>query len=41
LGCTINGDGFITSLESSGGIEDAPTYSVSIEGTGALTQNDI
>ena len=40
-GYTITGDGFITSLEISGGTEDAPTYSVSIEGTGTLTQNDI
>lgn len=38
---TYTGSGFITSLEISGGTEDAPTYSVSIEGTGALTQNDI
>jgi TP901-1 family phage major tail protein len=38
---TYSGSGFITSLEVSGGTEDAPTYSVSIEGTGALTQNDI
>ena len=38
---TYSGSGFITSLEVSGGTEDAPTYSVSIEGSGALTQNDI
>ena len=38
---TYTGSGFITSLEISGGTEDAPTYSVSIEGSGALTQNDI
>jgi TP901-1 family phage major tail protein len=38
---TYTGSGFLTSLEVSGGTEDAPTYSVSIEGTGALTQNDI
>jgi TP901-1 family phage major tail protein len=38
---TYTGSGFITSLEVSGGTEDAPTYSVSIEGSGALTQNDI
>ena len=38
---TYSGSGFITSLELSGGMEDAPTYSVSIEGTGALTQNSI
>lgn len=35
------GSGFITSIEVSGGTEDAPTYSVSIEGTGALTQTDV
>ena len=29
--------GFVTSLEISAGTEDAPTYSCSIEGTGALT----
>ncbi len=38
---TYSGSGFITSLEMSGGTEDAPTYSVSIEGTDALTQNSI
>ena len=36
-GYTVTGSGFLTSLEISGGTEDAPTYSVSIEGTGALT----
>ena len=35
-GYTASGSGFITSLEISGGTEDAPTYSVSIEGSGAL-----
>ena len=40
-GYKYTGSGFITSLEISGGMEDAPTYSVSIEGTGALTQNSI
>tara|TARA_R110002074_G_scaffold110524_1_gene237696 strand:- start:5 stop:424 length:420 start_codon:yes stop_codon:yes gene_type:complete len=35
-GYTVSGSGFITSLEISGGTEDAPTYSVSIEGSGAL-----
>jgi len=35
------GSGFITSIEISGGTEDAPTYSVSIESSGALTQNDV
>ena len=38
---TYSGSGFITSLEISAGTEDAPTYSVSIEGTGTLTQNTI
>ena len=38
---TYSGSGFITSLEYTGGVEDAPTYSVSIEGTGTLTQNTI
>ena len=33
----MSGSGFITSIEVSGGTEDAPTYSVSIEGTGVLT----
>jgi len=40
-GYTFTGSGFITSLEISGGTEDAPTYSVSIEGTGALTRTDV
>ena len=31
-GYTITGDGFITSLEVTGGTEDAPTYSCTIEG---------
>tara|TARA_R100001510_G_scaffold42925_2_gene39388 strand:- start:5 stop:436 length:432 start_codon:yes stop_codon:yes gene_type:complete len=38
---TYSGSGFITSLEYTGGTEDAPTYSVTIEGTDALTQNNI
>ena len=38
---TYSGSGFITSLEYTGGTEDAPTYSVTIEGTDALTQNSI
>ncbi len=33
----MSGSGFITSIEVSGGTEDAPTYSCTIEGTGALT----
>jgi hypothetical protein len=36
-----SGSGFITSLEISGGTEDAPTYSCSIEGTGALTKTAV
>ena len=40
-GYTVTGDGFITSLEISGGTEDAPTYSCSIEGTGALTKTPV
>tara|TARA_Y100001973_G_C5157492_1_gene311666 strand:- start:227 stop:655 length:429 start_codon:yes stop_codon:yes gene_type:complete len=37
-GYKYTGSGFITSLEVSGGVEDAPTYSCSIEGTGQITQ---
>ena len=33
----MSGSGLITSIEVSGGTEDAPTYSVAIEGTGTLT----
>ena len=33
----MSGSGFITSLEVTGGVEDAPTYSVTIEGTDTLT----
>jgi len=33
------GSAFVTSFEASGGVEDAPTYSVSLEGTGAITQS--
>ena len=36
-----SGSGFITSVEVSGGTEDAPTYSVSIEGSGALTTTTV
>ncbi len=35
---SYSGSGILTSMEMSGGTEDAPTYSVSIEGTGELTQ---
>jgi TP901-1 family phage major tail protein len=38
---TFSGSGAITALSISGGVEDAPTYSVSIQGSGALTKNDI
>ncbi len=38
---TYSGSGFITSMEYSGGTEDAPTYSVTIEGSGTLTQNAV
>ena len=40
-GYTYTGSGFITSLEISGGTEDAPTYSVSIEGSGDITQKAV
>ena len=40
-GYTLTGSGFITSLEISGGTEDAPTYSCSIEGTGELTKTAV
>ena len=33
------GSGFISSLSQSGGVDDAPTYSISIDGTSALTFN--
>ena len=35
-GHKYTGSAFITSLEVTGGVEDAPTYSVSLEGTGAI-----
>ena len=38
-GYTMSGNGYLTSLEISGGTEDAPTYSCTIEGTGALTKS--
>ena len=41
VGYTITGSGFITSLEISGGTEDAPTYSCTIEGTGTLTKTAV
>ena len=40
-GYKMTGSGFITSLEITGGTEDAPTYSCSIEGSGALTKTNI
>ena len=33
----FSGAGYITSLEQSSGVEDNLTFSISIEGTGALT----
>lgn len=30
------GEGFVSSFDQSGGTDDAPTYSISIEGTGTL-----
>jgi len=35
---TYSGNGYITSISASGGTEDAGTYTVSIQGTGTLTQ---
>ncbi len=35
---SYSGSGFITSVSLTGGTEDTATYSMSIEGTGALTQ---
>ena len=32
------GSGYVTSISMTGGTEDTATYSLSIEGTGALTQ---
>jgi predicted secreted protein len=40
-GYTFTGEGFVTSLEVTGGVEDAPTYSMSIESTGELTKNAV
>ncbi len=40
-GYKYTGSGFITSLEISGGTEDAPTYSVSIEGSGDILQTAV
>ena len=40
-GYKFTGEGYITSLEVSGGVEDAPTYSISLESTGALTKTAI
>ena len=38
---TFSGSGIITALSISSGVEDAPTYSVSIQGSGSLLKNDI
>ena len=35
---SYSGSGFITSMSFTGGTEDTATYSLTIEGTGALTQ---
>jgi TP901-1 family phage major tail protein len=40
-GYKLTGSGFITSVEISGGTEDAPTYSVSIDGSGPLTKTAV
>ena len=40
-GYKYTGSGFFTSISISGGVEDAPTFSVSIDGTGALTQTAV
>ena len=40
-GYKYTGSGFITSLEITGGVEDAPTYSCTIEGSGAITKTDV
>ncbi|MAP81924.1 MAG: hypothetical protein CL526_12655 [Aequorivita sp.] len=39
-GETFSANGILTSLEMSGGTEDAPTYSASFELTGAITKGD-
>ena len=40
-GYKYTGSAWITSLEVTGGVEDAPTYSISLEGTGAITQASV
>jgi len=40
-GYKYTGSGFITSLSISGGVEDAPVFSVSIDGTGDLVQTAV
>jgi len=40
-GYKFEGEGFVTSLEITGGVEDAPTYSMSIESTGALSKTAV
>jgi len=40
-GQTFTASGILTSLEMSGGTEDAPTYSASFELSGAITKADI
>lgn len=40
-GYKYTGSAWITSLEITGGVEDAPTYSISLEGTDAITQASV
>tara|TARA_R100000426_G_C4817462_1_gene109046 strand:- start:766 stop:1191 length:426 start_codon:yes stop_codon:yes gene_type:complete len=38
-GFTYTGSGIITSLEISAGVEDAPVYSITLQGTGSFATN--
>lgn len=38
---TFDGDGYLTSLEMTGGVEDGATFSFTIEGDGALTESTV
>ena len=40
-GYKYTGSAWITSLEITGGVEDAPTYSISLEGTDAITKTAV
>ena len=40
-GYTLTGEGFVSSLEITSGVEDAPTYSISIEGTGTPVKTPV